>query len=260
MNESTAGMCSSSTIRNSVLNRFGKRFDAAGEYCCPGSDSGAGEQGRGVDIKRFCAFPDTVFSVAPGESVICISCSGPLEERGLALQLGPTGKLVSVRPEVSESCEPESRNGCAPVEVVGGSIESIPRAAGSADVVIVHCCMSVAKEKESAWQEVFRVLKPCGRLYLSDLAFLRPLPEDVCEEVRLLLGGCINHAATVDDMIRRARKVGLRKVRMAVNNAFVDHLYGINDRLYRDVLARLPASRRLSDFVSGVTFTAVKPQ
>src|SRR5690606_8329239 len=102
----------------------------------------------------------------------------------------------------------EARTGMKNVEFRLGEIEHLPIADASVDAIISNCVINLSPDKPQVWREIARVLKPGGRVAVSDLALLRPLPEEVRTMVEALVG-CIAGAVPVADTERAAREAGL---------------------------------------------------
>ena len=100
------------------------------------------------------------------------------------------------------------RTGLDNVEFRLGEIEHLPLADNSVDVVISNCVINLSPDKPQVWREIARVLKPGGRVAVSDLALLKPLPPAVAESVEALVG-CVAGAVLVSETERMAKEAGL---------------------------------------------------
>ena len=112
------------------------------------------------------------------------------------------------------------RSGLDNVEFRLGEIEHLPVADNSVDVVISNCVINLSPDKAQVWREIARVLKPGGRVAVSDLALFKPLPAGVREMVEALVG-CVAGAVLVSETERMAREAGLTEIRLNPKKDYV---------------------------------------
>ncbi len=143
------------------------------------------------------------------------------------------------------------------VEFRLGEIEHLPIADNSADIVISNCVINLSPEKKQVWREIFRVLKPGGRVAVSDLALLRPLPEAIRESLTALVG-CIAGAVLIKESVEMAAAAGLVDIEIKAKSDYIDSMSEWSDPLYREVANKLPLDSKPSDFVTSVDITARK--
>jgi arsenite methyltransferase len=139
-----------------------------------------------------------------------------------------------------------------------GEIEHLPVADNSVDVIISNCVINLSPDKAQVWREMARVLKPGGRVAVSDMALLKPLPPEVLKMVEALVG-CVAGAALVKDTEEQARVAGLSQVAVRVKPEYVSAMVNFEDPLYQKIVAALPAGTSPDDYVASIEITARKP-
>ena len=150
------------------------------------------------------------------------------------------------------------RSGLDNVEFRLGEIEHLPLADASVDVVMSNCVVNLSPDKPQVWREIARVLKPGGRVAVSDLALLRPLPIAVQQMVEALVG-CIAGAVLTSDTERMVREAGLTAIRLTPKPEYVKALEQFEDPLYRKIAEHLPAGTTAADFITSLEVQARKP-
>jgi hypothetical protein len=123
--------------------------------------------------------------------------------------------------------------------------------------VISNCVVNLSPDKAQVWREIARVLKPGGRLAVSDLALLKPLPMEILKMVEALVG-CVAGAALVSETERMARETGLTEIRLNPKKDYVAAMTDWNDPLYKKIVEHLPAGSKPSDFITSLEVTARK--
>jgi SAM-dependent methyltransferase len=138
-----------------------------------------------------------------------------------------------------------------------GEIENIPAADSSVDVVLSNCVLNLSPDKPRVWTEIARVLRPGGRVAISDLALRKPLPDGVLEMVDAWIG-CVSGASLLSDLERDAKAAGLTDVALEEKAGYVDALVSSDDPLYRKIIAALPEGSTAADYITSVNITATK--
>jgi ubiquinone/menaquinone biosynthesis C-methylase UbiE len=144
------------------------------------------------------------------------------------------------------------------VEFRLGEIEHLPVADNSVDAIISNCVINLSPDKMQVWREMARVLKPGGRVAVSDMALLKPLPPEVLKMVEALVG-CVAGAALVSDTERMAREAGLTDIVLKSKPKYVEAMTDWEDPLYRKIVEHLPAGAKTSDYITSLEVQAVKP-
>jgi ubiquinone/menaquinone biosynthesis C-methylase UbiE len=125
------------------------------------------------------------------------------------------------------------------------------------DVVISNCVINLSPDKEEVWREIARVLKPGGRVAVSDLALLQPLPQAIREMVEALVG-CVAGAVLVEETDRMARAAGLTDVHLTRRRQYIDTMSDFKDPLYAKIVEHLPAGSNVADYVTSLEISARK--
>lgn len=161
-----------------------------------------------------CGNPTAMASLRPGETVLDLGSGGGLDVFLAAQKVGPDGLAIGVdmTPDmVSLARRNAEKAGLTNVRFHLGEIEAMPIADASVDCVISNCVLNLCPDKDAALGEIFRVLKPGGRLAISDIALRKALPETVAQEVAAWTG-CIAGAITIEDNEQKLRAAGFSDV------------------------------------------------
>jgi SAM-dependent methyltransferase len=163
-----------------------------------------------------CGNPTAVAGLKPGEVVVDLGSGGGLDVFLAAKKVGPTGRAIGIdmTPEMVERAARNARRqGLGNVEFHLATIDRTPLADGSADCVISNCVINLAPDKPAVFREVFRVLKPGGRVAVSDIALKKPLPAEVGENL-LAYVGCIAGAIPVAEYVAALKAAGFSAVQV----------------------------------------------
>lgn len=273
------------TMRDIVRGAYGRIAAQGGSCCgpqptCCGSGPGASDDlakhigysaeelaalPAGANLGLSCGNPNALAALKPGEAVLDLGSGGGFDVFIAGRAVGRTGRVIGVdmtAEMVSKArrnlAAYRERSGFDNVEFRLGEIEHLPVADRSVDVVISNCVINLSADKPQVWREIARVLKPGGRVAVSDLALLQPLPADVASMVEALVG-CIAGAVPVTESERMAREAGLSDIRLHPRSAYIDGMVDWQDPLYRQIVAQLPAGAKASDYVTSLEITARKP-
>jgi SAM-dependent methyltransferase len=145
------------------------------------------------------------------------------------------------------------------VEFRLGEIEHLPVENNAADIIISNCVINLSPEKQNVWNEVARVLKPGGRVCVSDIALLKELPDEVRASSAALVG-CVAGAALVDETKEMVVAAGLTDIEIEQNPAYAEAATDFRDPLYQKLVASLPEGLKLSDYVVSMRLIARKPR
>jgi SAM-dependent methyltransferase len=165
-----------------------------------------------------CGNPTAYANLRAGETVVDLGCGGGLDVFLASSKVGPEGRAIGIdmTPEMIERARRNAESGVdgkpyTNVEFHLATIDNLPLAAASADCVISNCVINLAPDKTAVFREIARVLKPGGRVAISDIALKQSLPEEVASDV-LAYVGCIAGAVSIDDYKRGLVEAGFSHV------------------------------------------------
>ena len=219
----------------------------------------------GANIGLSCGNPGAMAALQPGEVLLDLGSGAGFDAFIAGPKVGPTGRVIGVdmtaemlaraRKNIAAYRE---RTGLDNIEFRLGEIEHLPVADASVDVIISNCVINLSPDKPQVWREMARVLKPGGRVAVSDLALLQPLPAPVAEMVEALVG-CVAGAVLVSETDQMARDAGLAEIRLNPKPGYVAAMVEGNDPLYQKVIEHLPKGSSPEDFITSLEVTARKP-
>ncbi len=233
--------------------------------------------GCGPDTKTFAktvGYTDEDLSIIPEEANLALSCGNPtalasLKEGEIVLDLGSgagldcflaankvgkKGKIIGVdmTPEMVEKArENAEKSGVKNIEFRLGEIEHLPLADNSVDVVISNCVINLSADKPKVFREVYRVLKPGGRIAISDIALTKELPQKVRQNIMAYVG-CVGGAVLVDEYKKMVEDSGLKNVRVTVKGSSNCVDLDTQDPIGRAVLDGLGEDESLEGYVVSI--------
>jgi len=220
----------------------------------------------GANMGLSCGTPTALASLRPGEVVLDLGSGGGFDVFIAGRKIGAAGRAIGVdmTPEMLAKARKNiaayrDRSGLNNVEFRLGEIEHLPVADNSVDVVISNCVINLSPDKAQVWRDIARVLKPGGRVAVSDLALLKPLPPAILESVEALVG-CVAGAVLVSETERMAKEAGLTDIVLNPKSSYIDGMVDWQDPLYTKIIATLPAGAKPSDYITSLEVTAVKPE
>lgn len=205
---------------------------------------------EGANLGLGCGNPTAIAALAPGETVLDLGSGGGFDCFLAARAVGPTGQVIGVdmTPDMISRARANARKlEVANVEFRLGEIEHLPVADASIDAIMSNCVINLSPEKEAVFGEALRVLRPGGRLAISDIVAIAPIPADVQSQVAAL-AGCISGATPLAGLTRMLERVGFVDVRVNIapgSAAIVDAwLAGASQYIASATIeARRPAER-----------------
>ena len=161
-----------------------------------------------------CGNPTAIASLKEGEIVVDLGSGGGLDVFLASTKIGPTGRAIGVdmTPSMIDLARNNAeKNNITNVEFRLGEIENLPIADNTADVIISNCVINLSPEKQRVFNEAYRVLKTGGRISISDIVLLKPLPEEI-KSNKKLLAACVAGAELKDRYIQMIKNAGFKDV------------------------------------------------
>ncbi len=230
-------------------------------YDLYGAQDTAGLPETVTDASLGCGNPTAIASLRPGETVLDLGSGGGIDCFIAARQVGPTGHIIGLdmTPEMLRLANAnKAKIGADNVEFRRGEIEHMPVDTASVDVIISNCVINLSPDKDAVFAEAFRVLKPGGRLAVSDIVTRGTLPEAMRRSIEAW-AGCIAGALDEDEYLDKIRNAGFADVRVEGSTAYgpemldeaqrasLDELFGGQDTApmgnYKIVSARVAARK-----------------
>ena len=206
---------------------------------------------EGANMGLGCGNPVALASLKPGETVVDLGSGGGFDCFLAAREVGKTGRVIGVdmTPEMISKARRNAEGAeIGNVEFRLGEIEHLPVADNYADIVMSNCVINLSPDKQGVYRDAFRVLKPGGRLSISDVLTTAQLPEKIRNDLSLL-GACIGGAATIGDTEEMLEQVGFTDIKIRPKD------------YSRDLIRRWnPAKNHQAlDYVVSANIEAVKP-
>ena len=204
----------------------------------------------GANLGLGCGNPQAIAALQPGETVLDLGSGAGFDCFLAARQVGhPGGHVIGVdmtADMVIKARANAAKAGYANVEFRLGEIESLPVADATVDVVLSNCVINLSPDKAQVFREAYRVLKPGGRLAISDIVTTAPLPPEMKAEVALYTG-CVAGAAGVEELTGWLAAAGFSGIRIAAKDAS------------RDFIRHWAPGRGVEDYIAAASIEAVKP-
>ena len=203
---------------------------------------------EGANLGLGCGNPQAIAALKPGEVVLDLGSGAGLDCFLAARQVGAAGRVIGVdmTPEMlAKARENAKKAGFANTEFRLGEIEHLPAADGSVDVIISNCVINLSPDKPAVFREAFRVLKPGGRLAVSDVVATAPLPEPVVEDMRLL-SACISGACEIRELETILAAAGFASIEIQPKDES------------REFIRDWQPGSKLEDFVVSANIRAIK--
>jgi len=219
---------------------------------------------QGANLGLGCGNPVALASLKEGETILDLGAGAGFDCFLAANRVGEKGRVtgVDMTPEMIDKARENARKGTYKnVEFRLGEIENLPVADGTIDVVISNCVINLSPNKKRVFEEAFRVLKPSGRLIVSDIVLLKQLPRIIRENVQAYIG-CLSGAEMKDKYLELIREAGFQEVRIVEEIPFAVE-YMINDPTAKAIIKASKLSnekiKKIGNSVASVNVFGTKP-
>lgn len=219
---------------------------------------------EGANMGLSCGNPLAIATLKEGQTVLDLGSGGGFDVFQAGEKVKTSGRVIGVdmTPEMLGKARKNighyrQHTAWDNVEFRLGEIEHLPVADNSIDVVLSNCVMNLSPDKPQVWREISRVLKPGGTISISDLALLKPLPDNIREMASALVG-CVAGAILVDETRAILEKTGFTCIALTPKPDYVRNMLDWNDPLYRQIAETLPKGEELTDYVVSLSIEAQK--
>lgn len=262
------------SIRKMVREHYGKVASGQGCGCVPSGGAGDGccsmEQLSsenysttlgytatdlegvvdGANMNLGCGNPVAISGLKQGEKVLDLGCGGGFDSFLASKAVGAKGQVIGVdmTPEMIEKARKNQKKMVAGnVSFRLGEIEHLPVADAGIDVILSNCVINLSPDKPQVWREAYRVLRPGGRISISDVVAIAPLPENLHEKISMLTG-CIAGAENVDTLREQLEAQGFENIRINIQSKS------------RDLLRQWFPEIGIEQYVASADIKAYKPR
>jgi len=261
-----------------VRDNYGKIAERGGSCCPPttnccgsapvGLSTGLGYKAvdldllpEGADLGLGCGAPLEHLKLQPGETVVDLGSGAGIDALIAARDVGPEGHVIGIdmTPEMLAKARSNAAAADADhVEFREGRLEALPVDDGSVDAITSNCVINLVPDKSKVFAEIARVLKPGGRLVVSDVMLDGELPEVITQDVMAYVG-CVSGAIQREDYLRMLTEAGLGDIEIAKD---VDFLATVADSLPKEISGAMEElglkSEDLEGVVRSITYRARK--
>jgi len=203
----------------------------------------------GADMGLGCGNPKAIASLQPGEVVVDLGSGGGFDCFLAASEVGGEGRVIGI--DMTPDMLSKARNNTIKgryhnVEFRLGEIEHLPVADNTADVIISNCVINLSPDKAQVFRDAYRILKPGGRLAISDVVATVELPQEMRNDSQLI-AGCMGNASLIEDLESIMAEAGFSDIRIQPKDES------------REFIRDWAPGRGMEDYVVSATIEAVKP-
>jgi len=261
-------------VRRAVRERY-SNLALSGSSCCGPSPSTMCSCGNlypaadvislpaeAVAVSAGCGNPTAIAGLKPGMTVVDLGSGGGIDAFLSAKKVGRKGRVFGIdatHEMILRARKTAKDNGYDNIEFRLGEIEHMPLDAGIADVIISNCVINLSPDKGQVFREAFRVLKPGGKLAVSDIVLMKDLPEQMKTDLRAW-SECVSGAVSEKEYMRAISDAGFEKIRVEERAVYTheqlsDYIKGSESEAYAKV-----AGIDLSQLVASYKISAIKPR
>jgi SAM-dependent methyltransferase len=219
---------------------------------------------EGANLGLGCGNPVALASLKEGETVLDLGSGAGFDCFLAADRVGKNGRVIGIdmTPEMVEKARENARkSNYTNVEFRLGEIENLPVADNSVDIVISNCVINLAPDKSRVFSEVFRALKPGGRLMISDIVLLKELPNFIKDSIEAYIG-CLSGAIMRNEYVGAIKTAGFQEVRI-VDETFFPIECMANDPTAKAIIENLEIPmeevKEAANSVASIKVYGVKP-
>ncbi len=244
--------CCSSNVATDISKRVGY------------SDQEIESVPQGANLGLGCGNPIALASLKEGEAVLDLGSGAGFDCFLAANAVGKNGRVIGVdmTPEMIEKARENARKGgYKNVEFRLGEIETLPVPDNHVDVIISNCVVNLSPEKDRVFRDAFRVLKPGGRLMVSDIVLLKELPDSVKNSVGAYIG-CVAGASKKNDYLELIKAAGFKDVSVVDESSFASST-GVTDPIVESLINDFGMAKSdlktLGRSIKSIKVQAIKP-
>jgi SAM-dependent methyltransferase len=219
---------------------------------------------EGANLGLGCGNPVALAALKEGDTYVDLGSGAGIDCFLAADKVGKSGKVIGVdmTPEmIDRARENAKKAGIENVEFRLGEIEHLPVADNSVDVITSNCVINLSPDKKAVFNDAYRVLKPGGKVLISDIVLLKELPEAVLQSVEAYVG-CVSGALPKDEYLNLVKEAGFENVEVVSENSAGD--IWVNDPLALSIIEQLgitmEEAKEMGKSIVSLKFSAVKPK
>jgi len=220
---------------------------------------------EGANMGLSCGNPTALAALREGETVLDLGSGGGFDVFVAGRKVGPSGRVIGVdmTPEMLAKARRNQavyaeRTGLSNVEFRLGEIEHLPVADASVDVIVSNCVINLSPDKPQVYREIARVLRPGGRVAVSDIVLKKPLPDAIRNDAQALVG-CVAGALLLSELRAILAANGFVDIAIAEKPGYVQAMEESKDHIAQNANALLAPGERMADYVASMDIAARKP-
>ena len=266
-------------IKETVKKKYSKLAEINKSCCCPSDDVSnrayiealySKEEIEGLskevaDMSMGCGNPTAIAGLNPGEVVLDLGSGGGIDAFLAAKKVGPEGRVIGLdmtEEMINRARENAKKVGLTNVEFKLGEMEAIPLPDNSVDVVISNCVINLSPDKGSVFREIFRVLKPKGRIAVSDIVTQGPLPKFISQNTEAWTS-CIGGALREKNYLDKIRASGFTSVAIESKHVYSHEEISMFKETDSEVFDKSLSQKEIKSVdgkIASVRVTAEKPE